>query len=493
LELVLFCRIELALFWQSSEKHCHFESENDQIECLYLNFKDGENSQYFKDHRIPNSLHFYSLIVMRTFQCSPSTCRGMIPETLYQHRLQELKDKLEEGCTPFQRDDYQGHMNFDISIAHLEALKIALPYNQNSVARESCPVTSELEKHFIRTLSEEIGYDADESWGYLSSGGTISNLQGLWIARNKARKAGRKPKYVLTSKDSHYSIVKACDILGLKVKYFEEHSRIKGKKIAAVVCTLGTTETGRIDDISFWVEYCGRSGIHCHVDAAYGGYFIYAKDSGELSEKATRAFESLHLADSIAIDPHKLGYAPYPAGVFLLKNSSDSAVIDIFHSVPYINAPSSSIYTIEGSRPGAYAAANDFGHEILKPYYPAMMTSILSSTKELKRGIENSRYFELYGKEMDLGIILFKTRGNEPPMSYLIEKFTNLSNAQAGKIQLVTTEIESTKYFRICNLVRIIRQRRSGNLRKTDGIEMFTRVFDSVGVAELSYRHTIKT
>jgi glutamate/tyrosine decarboxylase-like PLP-dependent enzyme len=74
--------------------------------------------------------------------------------------------------------------------------------------------------------------------------------------------------------------VKACDIHCLKVKEFEEYSRINGKKIAAVVCPLGTTETGGIDDISMWVEYCGTYGIHYHRDAAYGGYFISAKDSG---------------------------------------------------------------------------------------------------------------------------------------------------------------------------------------------------------------------
>jgi glutamate/tyrosine decarboxylase-like PLP-dependent enzyme len=110
-----------------------------------------------------------------------------------------------------------------------------------------------------------------------------------------------------------------------------------------------------------------------------------------------------------------MGYAPYPARFFLLKNSTDSAVIDIFHSAPYITAPSSSLYPIEGSRPGAHAAAIDFCHEILKSYSHAMMTSILSAPKHLKHGIENSRSFEFYGKEMDLGMLLFNSRENEPP------------------------------------------------------------------------------
>jgi hypothetical protein len=51
------------------------------------------------------------------------------------------------------------------------------------------------------------------------------------------------------SKDSHYLILKACD-LGLKVKDLERHSRSNRKTIDAVVCPLGLTETGRIDGIS---------------------------------------------------------------------------------------------------------------------------------------------------------------------------------------------------------------------------------------------------
>jgi tyrosine decarboxylase/aspartate 1-decarboxylase len=281
-----------------------------------------------------------------------------------------------------------------------------------------------METHFVSSLCSEVGYDAEQSWGYITVGGTTSNMEGLWIARNKAKKSGKKPKYVLASEDSHYSVSKACDILGLKVKKLEVNAEINPKKIAAVVCTIGTTETGRVDDVSFWVQYCQEFGIHCHVDAAYGGYFIYAKESEFLSEEARRAFGSLSLCDSISIDPHKMGYAPYPSGLFLLKNRNDCSFVALDQSVPYLNAPTTSAYTIEGSRSGAYAAAIDFGHDLLKNHYPVMMSSILEAVHQFKEAFVNSRHFELFKGKMDLGMLLFKTRDENPPMSYFAEKFT---------------------------------------------------------------------
>jgi tyrosyl-tRNA synthetase len=417
---------------------------------------------------------------MLSFISSPSVYPGMIEDTMYKKRLEELRTRLSEGSTPFAKDDYQGHMNFDITTAHYNALQLALPYNQNSVATESSPVASEMERHFIRMVSEDVGYDSDESWGYVSVGGTTSNIQGLWIARNKARQQGKKPKYVLASEDVHYSIVKGCDLLGLKVKPLKIDPEVSPKKIAAVVCTLGTTEAGRIDDIGFWVRYCREHSIHCHVDAAYGGYFVYAKTSEYLSAQAKAAFEWLPLSDSIAIDPHKMGYAPYPSGVFLLKKSSDTAFVDIVHSIPYLNGPTTSVYTIEGSRSGAFSVSADFGHEMMREHYPKLMESILQGTFELKRVISTSRSFELYGGELDLGIVLFKIRNTDVPMSYFAEQFTCLSNARNGKLQLVTTEIEDITYFRICVMDPTFFEKVDGFVSKLENeYEMYLSQYDT--------------
>jgi glutamate/tyrosine decarboxylase-like PLP-dependent enzyme len=172
---------------------------------------------------------------MLTFELSPSVLPGLIDREDYERRLSDLKRELEEGCTPFQSDDYQGHMNFDVSKAHLDALKLGLSYNQNNIARESAPVTLELERQFICDIASDFGYDPEECCGIQL--GTISNIEGICIGRNKARKQGEQPKYVLAAEDAHYSISKACDILGLEMKHLEECARnFQLTRLRAAIC-----------------------------------------------------------------------------------------------------------------------------------------------------------------------------------------------------------------------------------------------------------------
>jgi tyrosine decarboxylase/aspartate 1-decarboxylase len=310
-----------------------------------------------------------------------------------------------------------------ISRPHMDALIAALPYNQNNVAKESSPLTTELEARFVRFLSEDDGYDTSNSWGYVSVGGPSSNLEGLWISRNKARESGKKAKYVLASDDCHYSLRKSCDILGLEPRPLRVDPTLSARKIAVVVCTIGTTETGQVDNLEFWVGFCSEHKIHLHVDAAYGGYFMHSKESALLSPAAKSAFASIHLADSITIDPHKSGYAPYPIGCFLLKNIEDIRHVTMTKDVAYIK-PTTSECTVEGSRSGALIASAEFGHRTLRRHYPLLLNGIREGADALKKEIPKSRNFDLF-QPPDLGMVLFRSKNSTPPGSYLAECFTN--------------------------------------------------------------------
>ena len=128
------------------------------------------------------------------------------------NEFNDFISKYEEKATKFYSTDYLGHMNYDISRAHYDAFIGTLKYNQNIVAKESSPLASELEKEFIQDIGKDMGF-SDNFWGYISSGGTISNIEALWIARNKMIHKNRKPSFVLVNEDHHYSIEKACNIL----------------------------------------------------------------------------------------------------------------------------------------------------------------------------------------------------------------------------------------------------------------------------------------
>jgi glutamate/tyrosine decarboxylase-like PLP-dependent enzyme len=94
-----------------------------------------------------------------------------------------------------------------------------------------------------------------------------------------------------------------------------------------------------------------------------------------------RAFQAVPQADSVTIDPHKMGYTPYPCGAIVFRNDrvrhfvhqsapyitrNDSVVhhplrhLDLersTHDEPHITTSAPGPYTLEGSRPGSAAAS----------------------------------------------------------------------------------------------------------------------------------------
>src|SRR5690606_26383676 len=75
-------------------------------------------------------------------------------------------------------------MSFEQTIASQIGYFAAMLYNPNNVAIEASPVTTRLELEVAAQLAAMIGYDPATSWGHLASGGTVANLEALWIARN---------------------------------------------------------------------------------------------------------------------------------------------------------------------------------------------------------------------------------------------------------------------------------------------------------------------
>ena len=222
------------------------------------------------------------------------------------------------------------------------------------------------------------------------------------------------PPVVIAPRTAHYSWPKAMHALGLgdaQLWYadVDAHMRIAPASVAAllarawhartpvlaVVGVLGTTEFGTIDPIHELAELrerCRARGqeFALHVDAAWGGYLatlFRAADGAHVpraavrrgfryfpSARVYRAFTSLQRADSLTIDPHKLGYLPYGAGGFV---GSDARMTHFVGQRPvYIYDPADAHadggrlgqlgdYILEGSKPGAAAAAAFVSHQVL--------------------------------------------------------------------------------------------------------------------------------
>lgn len=207
------------------------------------------------------------------------------------------------------------------------------------------------------------------------------------IARRITAASGQayRGPVLITPGNKHFSWRKAANLLGLGedsfwnapldregrvdlggLKRLVATARKEGRPIVCLATVAGTTEAGEIDPIDAVADMLDGfrdEGVHIwhHVDGAYGGFFC-SMLSGEaeksLDPKRRAALGAIGRAQSITIDPHKLGYVPYSCGAFITKNKQ--AYQASTFQAPYIDradADDKWRCTLEGSRSGAGAAA----------------------------------------------------------------------------------------------------------------------------------------
>lgn len=147
----------------------------------------------------------------------------------------------------------------------------------------------------------------------------------------------------------------------------------ENRPIVAVVSVVGTTEIGNVDPLSKIESLLSRlrseENLHIwhHVDAAYGGFFcsLFQDKNGQthlnnsvLEHDIGNDIASVRLANSVTLDPHKLGYVPYSCGAILVKHHQEYTCFDI--DAPYISFEESrsvGTQTLEGSRSATGAVA----------------------------------------------------------------------------------------------------------------------------------------
>merc|ERR1712037_524795 len=122
----------------------------------------------------------------------------------------------------------------------------------------------------------------------------------------------------LTSEESHYSIVKGANWLGMGVDNVVkvatdsggrmipealdksiEAAKADGKVPFFVNTTSGSTVLGAYDDLEALAEVCSKHKVWLHVDACWGGSAI-------LSRKYKHLMKGSDKVDSIAWSPHKM-------------------------------------------------------------------------------------------------------------------------------------------------------------------------------------------
>ncbi len=239
----------------------------------------------------------------------------------------------------------------------------------------------------------------------------------------------------------HYSWMKAADVTGVGLDNVvscpvDEHYRLDvdalekiirdlakdHTPILGVVAVVGSTEEGQIDPVDKVValrDKLQKEGIYfyLHVDAAYGSYArslfldednnfipyedlkevhqkygVFQEDKEYISKEVYNAYKAFPEAQSITVDPHKMGYVPYAAGGIAIRHKDMRDIIGYFPVYVYdkrSGAPATlTPYILEGSKAGATAAAVWTAHRI-------MPLNVSGYGKLIGRSIEAAnRYYE---------------------------------------------------------------------------------------------------
>lgn len=236
----------------------------------------------------------------------------------------------------------------------------------------------------FRELWDEYGLTDATLRRYSAAAG---NPGEIWARISRAAGVNYRGPVLLAPGTKHYSWLKAANVFGLgegslwnvaldaegrldvdDLDTLIRKARWQGRPVLMAVSVAGTTETSEIDPIDSvharleaWER---EEGAHIwrHVDAAYGGFLCAISrgpDETALSPSSAVALRAIGKADSVTIDPHKLGYVPYACGAFLTRDKTRYAVSAF--DAPYLDRPELGegkwASTLEGSRSAAGAAA----------------------------------------------------------------------------------------------------------------------------------------
>ena len=283
--------------------------------------------------------------------------------------LNDVADRLKDNY-PYFHPLYAGQMLKPPHPVARLAYALALWLNPNNHALDGGRASSAMEKECVADLARMIGWR--EHLGHLTSGGTMANLEALWVAGQL-----RPATTIVASTQAHYTHQRISAVLGLPFEAIacDDHARLDvaalerrlaagGGGVGTVVATIGTTATGAVDPLPAILALQARYGFRLHADAAYGGYFGLSEN---LDADARRTYDRLAEVDSLVIDPHKHGLQPYGCGCVLFR---DPAVGRFYkHDSPYTYFSSTELHlgeiSLECSRPGAAAVALWATHRLL--------------------------------------------------------------------------------------------------------------------------------
>ncbi|MHA2306371.1 MAG: pyridoxal phosphate-dependent decarboxylase family protein, partial [Candidatus Hodarchaeales archaeon] len=285
-------------------------------------------------------------------------------------------------------------------------------------------ILSYVESQVIEWTKDILEYSSDAS-GILVSGCSMANFIGLTVARNikagydiinEGVRANEKKLLFYGSKETHVSIDKALQLLGLginslrkipcnekfeidtkKLRETIEKDIRSGYKPVCIIGNAGTVRTGAVDDFQTLANLAEEFDMWFHIDGAFG---VWCK----LSSTSKYLVEGIERADSIAFDFHKWMYMQYEAGCVLVKSRKD-------HRSSFSLTPD---YLAQQTRGTASGDLNfsDFGLQLsrgdraLKIWMSIKEHGIKKYGRLIEQNIQQARYItELIKKQKNLELL----------------------------------------------------------------------------------------
>ena len=208
--------------------------------------------------------------------------------------------------------------------------------------------THEIEREVVARFAGLMRLPEEQTWGYVTSGGTEGNMYGLYMGR-----ALFPNGMVYFSQDTHYSVLKILSALNMRnimvksredgeIDYDDLHETIRIHRDVPVIimANIGSTMKGAVDDLArvrAILDDLAVTNSYIHADAALSGMVLPFVDDPQ-----PYGFDAG--VDSAAISGHKLIGSPLPCGVVLTKRDY---VARVARSIEYVGVLDT---TLAGSR-----------------------------------------------------------------------------------------------------------------------------------------------
>jgi glutamate/tyrosine decarboxylase-like PLP-dependent enzyme len=333
-----------------------------------------------------------------------------------------------------------------------------------------------------RWIMELVGFPTEGSLCILLSGGSSATLNALTAARHRAAErdgwnlrteglqSGRKKLIAYASAESHSSIQKCIEQLGIGTdnlrdipagsdfrlrpadlrKAIEADLKAGHLPFAIVACG-GATNVGAIDPLDEIADIAAEFGIWLHVDGAFGAW-------AALDPAYKAQFAALARVDSVTLNPHKWLQVPIDCGALLTRHPE--AHRNAYSLTPdYLEAGNS-----EAPWPYEHMFQLTYGNRALKVWaalarlgrsgVAELVTRCNSLAKLLEQQVKAAPDMELLSPA-SLSVVNFRYRPekamDDAALDALNDKIAD-AISESGEAHLPTTRVHGRTSLRVCFL-----------------------------------------